>query len=68
MSQYTKDLATANAVGKGGSAPNLPDRGTSTGMTGDTYGYSISPDATNSMGSFKGNSAPADECCPDTKC
>jgi hypothetical protein len=68
MSQYTKDLAKANAVGKGGSAPNLPDRGTRTGLNGDTYGANISPNATNSTGSFKGNSAPADECCHDTKC
>lgn len=65
MSQYTKDLANANAVGKGGSAPSLPDRGTGTGASG-TYGADISGNATNSLGSFdaKGMLPQAEESCP----
>lgn len=68
MSQYTKDLAKANAVGKGGEGGNLKDAGTKAGMNGDTYGANISPDATNSLGKFKANSQPADETCPGEKC
>jgi hypothetical protein len=64
MSQYTKDLATANAVGKGGSAPSIPDRGTRTGLNGDTYGANISPDATNPLGTFDANSQAKFETCP----
>jgi hypothetical protein len=47
----------------------VPDRGTSTGMTGiktDTGGYSIDVDATNSLGKMSGTgSDPMDECYAD---
>lgn len=33
-----------------GDTKGMPDRGTSTGLNGDTYGADISGDATNSMG------------------
>ena len=64
MSEVTKEIARNNAVGKGGAGSNLPDRGTGTGMNGDTYGANLNGDATNSLGSFKGNSDQAAETCP----
>lgn len=64
MSQVTKEITQANAVGKGGAGGNLKDAGTGTGLNGDTYGANISPDATNSLGSFKANSDEAYETCP----
>ena len=69
MSKATNELAKANAVGKGGEGGNLPDRGTSTGLNGDTYGASLGVDATNSLGRLTGTgSAPADETCPGNEC
>ena len=69
MSQVTKEIAKNNAFGKGGAGGNLPDRGTSTGLNGDTYGASLNGDATNSLGSLSGTgSAPADETCPGNEC
>jgi hypothetical protein len=34
-----------------GDTKGMPDRGTGTGMNGDTYGASLNTDATNSQGS-----------------
>lgn len=68
MSEVTKELAKINSVGKGGGG-SLKDAGYKTGLDGaNTYGANISGDATNSLGSFKGNSQPADETCPGEKC
>lgn len=39
-----------NATGNGTGGISLPDRGTSTGLNGDTYGADLSADATNSLG------------------
>lgn len=62
----TSELAKLNAVGKGGADINLPDRGTSTGLQGDTYGADISINATNREGGISGStkSAEAFERCP----
>lgn len=49
----TSELKALNAVGKGGADLSLPDRGTSTGMNGDSYGADLSVDATNRMGGMK---------------
>jgi hypothetical protein len=69
MSKETKDLAKANAVGKGGEGGNLKDAGYKTGLDGaNTYGADLSGNATNSLGKFKANSQPADETCPGEKC
>lgn len=38
-----------------GDTKGMPDRGTKTGMNGDTYGASLDPDATNSMGGISGS-------------
>lgn len=43
----TSELAKLNATGKGVADISLPDRGTGTGMNGDTYGADLSSDATN---------------------
>lgn len=67
MSEVTKELGKMNAVGKGGCC-NIKDVGTGTGLNGNTYGANISPDATNSLGSFNAKSQPADETCPGEKC
>lgn len=63
------ELASLNSVGKGGADNSLPNRGTSTGLNGDTYGADISVNATNSMGKMKAGtqSAPAHESCPGKK-
>lgn len=47
-----------------GDTKAMPDRGTSSGMNGDSYGADLSQGATNSMGSIKGStkSDPMDEC------
>lgn len=60
----------ANAVGKGGTGQSLPNRGTSTGLNGDTYGADISGDATNSMGGMKSGtkSNSVFESCPGEDC
>lgn len=43
----------------------LPDKGSGTGLNGDTYGASLDKDATNRMGSLTGtDSDPADQCMP----
>lgn len=63
----TSELAKLNAAGKGGADISLPDRGTSTGMNGDTYGADLSVDATNSMGGLgtkTKSDAPDNDCCP----
>lgn len=44
-----------------GDARNMPDRGTRTGLNGDTYGASLERDATNSRGSFDAGSDPVNE-------
>jgi hypothetical protein len=46
-----------NGVVREGGA-DLPDKGTGTGLNGDTYGASIAPDATNGRGGFNANSDP----------
>lgn len=59
------ELAALNAVGKGGADLSLPNRGTGTGLNGDTYGADTSVDATNKLGSMKsgtGSDAPFEEC------
>lgn len=38
-----------------GDSKAIPDRGTSTGMNGDSYGADLSQDSTNSAGSIKGS-------------
>lgn len=52
-----------------GDTKAMPDRGTSTGMVGNTDlgGMSVDVDSTNSMGSITGatKSDAADECCAD---
>jgi hypothetical protein len=37
-----------------GDTKGMPNRGTSTGMNGDTYGADLSPEATNGMGKITG--------------
>ena len=65
----TSELAALNATGKGGADFSLPNRGTSTGLNGDTYGADLSVDATNGMGSLKDTgSNPAEETCPGESC
>lgn len=65
----TSELAALNAVGKGGADLSLPNRGTSTGVNGDTFGADISADATNRLGSLAGTeSNRADETCPGENC
>lgn len=50
-----------------GDTTTMPDRGTSTGMNGDSYGADLSQDSTNGMGSITGStkSDPMDECSSD---
>lgn len=64
-SRYVPD-GTGVVMGDTGA---MPDRGTSTGMTGimtETDGRSLDPDATNSLGRLTGTgSDPAAECYPD---
>ncbi len=38
-----------------GDSKSIPDKGTGTGLNGDSYGASIERDATNSTGSIKGS-------------
>ena len=65
----TSELAALNATGKGVQDISLPNRGTSTGTNGDTYGADISVDATNRLGSLAGTeSNRADETCPEENC
>ena len=69
MSKVIKEIAQANALGKGGAGGNLKDAGTGTGLNGDTYGASIGVDATNSLGRLGGTgSAAPDETCPGNEC
>ena len=48
-----------------GDSKDIPNRGTGTGMNGDTYGADLSGDATNSMGNISGStkSQPALDNC-----
>lgn len=39
----------------------MPDRGTGTGMNGDSYGADLSVDATNSQGTFNADSDRMDQ-------
>lgn len=65
----TSELAALNATGKGGADISLPNRGTSTGTNGDTYGADISVDATNKLGRLTGTgSNAAAETCPGEDC
>lgn len=69
MSQYTKDLAVLNATGNGAQPISLANRGTSTGMNGDTYGADTSGDATNSLGRLGDTTSDmAEENCPGADC
>lgn len=58
----------ANAVGAGGTKNDMPDRGTSTGLNGDTYGADISGNATNTLATIASDggtgSDMAAETCP----
>lgn len=47
-----------------GDTKGMPDRGTSTGMNGDSYGAGLSQDSTNGIGPITGStkSDPMDEC------
>jgi hypothetical protein len=49
-----------------GDTKAMPDRGTGTGMDGDSYGASLSPDAINRTGGMGGaaKSDPAERCLP----
>lgn len=49
-----------------GDTAAMPDRGTGTGMNGDSYGADLSPEALNRMGSITGSSKsdPMQECEP----
>lgn len=66
MSKVTAEIGKLNAVGKGAGDLSLPDRGTGTGLNGDTYGADLSVDATNAMGGMGKDtgSHPAFEECP----
>jgi hypothetical protein len=44
-----------------GDTKAMPDKGTSTGMNGDTYGASLDQSATNRKGSFDASSDPMDD-------
>lgn len=44
-----------------GDTKAMPDKGTSTGMNGDSYGAALGQDATNRKGSFDACSDPMDE-------
>lgn len=48
-----------------GDTKAMPDKGTSTGMNGDSYGAALGQDATNRMGAINGKSDPMDECYSD---
>lgn len=48
----TSELAALNKTGKGGADLSLPDRGTSTGLNGSTYGAGLGVDDTNPLGSI----------------
>lgn len=45
---------TGNIRDGNGDLPGLPDRGTGTGLNGDTYGADISPTAINRQGGIAG--------------
>ena len=63
----TSELAKLNATGKGGADISMPDRGTSTGMNGDTYGADLSGDATNRIVGISGKTkshGAMENCCP----
>lgn len=47
-----------------GDTKAMPDRGTKTGMNGDTYGSDLSVDATNSSSMGHQGSDDADKCMP----
>lgn len=70
MNKVTAELGKLNATGKGGADINLPDRGTSTGLNGDTYGADLSINATNAQGNISKDtgSHPAFEECPGEVC
>lgn len=44
-----------------GDTKPMPDRGTGTGLNGDTYGADIGVDATNSMGRMSGTKSDGKE-------
>lgn len=46
-----------------GDTKAMPDRGTKTGMNGDTYGANCSPDATNRHGGMGGATKSDDPYC-----
>lgn len=46
-----------------GDTKAMPNRGTKTGMNGDTYGADLSGDATNRIGSLKGGTKSDDPYC-----
>lgn len=65
----TSELAALNAVGKGGADIRMPNRGTATGMNGDTYGFDCSGDSTNTMtGMVNTKSDMPMETCPGGDC
>lgn len=65
----TSELAALNATGKGGADISLPNRGTSTGVNGDTYGADISVDATNKLGRVSDTKSDSTfEACPGEDC
>jgi hypothetical protein len=66
---HLKEIAmsdTNNRPNKDGSlrgdSKGLPERGTKTGMNGDSYGASLDKDATNSTSMERQGSDPAGEC------
>ncbi len=64
---YISELAALNKTGNMEQPGSMPNRGTSTGLNGDTYGADISVDATNSLGKMKGatgSNGAMEDCCP----
>jgi hypothetical protein len=51
MDQFHKPDGSGNVQGD---SKGMPDKGTSTGMNGDTYGAGLGVDDTNSMGKVGG--------------
>lgn len=51
-----------------GDTKAMPDKGTSTGMTGDSYGANLAQDATNSKGAFDACSDAMDDVMNHKEC
>ena len=51
-----------------GDAKAMPDKGTSTGMNGDSYGANLGSDATNGKGTFDACSDPMNDVMNHKEC